>query len=268
MTDSITIVDAHVHVHPTTNLGVLLDCAARNLETAAARAGARSWNGVLMLAEMRGVNFFDTIEQGGVAQPPQWQLQRLANDPISAQAVSGDYVLSIIAGRQVVTSEGIEVLTLGTRTTVPDKLSLADTLAAAARTQALVVLPWGAGKWLGARGKLVKQTLDAHSQPPLYPGDNGGRPVFWPEPGVFTAARRKGRPVLSGTDPLPVADDERRVGTFGFWVDGAVAADAPGAELCKKLTVADPDSVHAFGRLQSPLHFVRNQAALRINKKK
>src|SRR5688500_15468905 len=104
MTDSITIVDAHVHVHPTTNLGVLLDSAARNLEAAAARIGARSWNGVLMLAEMRGVNFFDTIEEGGLAQPPQWQLQRLPGDSISAQAVSSDYVLSIVAGRQVVTA--------------------------------------------------------------------------------------------------------------------------------------------------------------------
>lgn len=268
MTDSITIVDAHVHVHPTTNLGVLLDSAARNLEAAAARIGARSWNGVLMLAEMRGVNFFDTIEDGGLTQPPHWQLQRLAGDPISAQAVSSDYVLSIVAGRQVVTSEGIEVLTLGTRSTVPDQLSLPDTLTAAARTKALVVLPWGAGKWLGPRGKLVKETIDAHSQPPLYPGDNGGRPVFWPEPDVFTAARKKGRPVLSGTDPLPIADEERRVGTFGFWVEGAVATDAPGTELCEILTVADPDSVHTFGRLQNPLHFVRNQAALRIRKKK
>jgi hypothetical protein len=267
MTDSITIVDAHVHVHPATNLGALLDAAARNLEAAAARIGVRHWHGVLMLAEMHGIHWFDSIGED-LALPPQWQLQRLPQDPVSAQAVSGDYVLSIVAGRQVVTAEGIEVLTLGTRGTVQDKLSLSDTLAAAAATKALVVLPWGAGKWLGARGKLVKETIDAHSQPPLFAGDNGGRPVFWPEPAVFAAARRKGRPVLSGTDPLPLPAEEQRVGSFGFWVDGAVSTVSPGTELCEKLTVADPRSVHAFGPLQNPLRFVRNQAALRMKPKR
>jgi hypothetical protein len=267
MPESITIVDAHVHVHPTTHLGALLDAAARNLEAAASRVGVRHWNGVLMLAEMCGVNWFDSIGDT-LPQPPHWQLQSLPDDPISAQAVSGDYVLSIVAGRQVVTAEGIEVLTLGTRSTIPDKLSLTDTLAAAARTKALVVLPWGAGKWLGARGRLVKETLDRHSQPPLFAGDNGGRPVFWPEPDVFTVARNKGRPVISGTDPLPLVTEEQRVGSFGFWVDGAVSTQAPGQELCEKITVADPASVHAFGHLQSPLRFVRNQVALRMNKKK
>jgi hypothetical protein len=263
VTESITIVDGHVHVHANTDVGALLDAAGRNLEAAAASIGVRHWSGVLMLAEMRDARWFESPG----SMPSQWTLERVPGDDISAQAISGDYVLYIVAGRQVVTSEGVEVLTLATREVVPDGLSLPQTLEAASRTGALVVLPWGAGKWLGARGKLVKETIDTQASLPLFAGDNGGRPVFWPEPEVFTVARNKGRPVLPGTDPLPIPAEERRVGSFGFWLDGAVSGTAPGSELRDRVLKADPGAVRVFGQLQHPLRFVLNQAALRMKPK-
>jgi hypothetical protein len=267
MSNSIIIVDGHVHVHAGTDVGGMLDAAAHNFAAAATRVGTTHWHGVLLLAEMRSADWF-----GAIGSAPQrlggWSLEPAVGDPLSIQAQSGDAVLWIVAGRQIVTCEGIEVLSLATRARIKDGLSLAETLQAADSAHAVIVLPWGAGKWLGERGRLVRQAIEANTVYPLFPGDNGGRPVFWPEPAIFGAARRRGRAVLPGTDPLPLSGEERRVGSFGFWLSGALTTASPGGELRERLAQADGAKVRVFGHLQSPLRFLRNQTALRMAKKR
>lgn len=264
MVGAITVVDAHVHVHPGADVDVLLDAAAANLSAVAARQGTQQSQGVLMLAEMRQRRWFDAVA-AGAERARKWSFELLPADGISLRARSDAHSLIIIAGRQVVTSEGIEVLTLGTREIVPDGLPLDRTLSQAAHLPSLVVLPWGVGKWLGARGKLIDATFGVAGTP-VFPGDNGGRPGFWPQPAVFETARRNDRAVLPGTDPLPLPGEETRVGTFGFWMEGVLPAADPGRTLLERLRSQPSTSVQTFGKLQGVARFLRNQTALRLRK--
>jgi len=266
MNNPIIAIDGHVHVHPTSDVDSLLSAACRNLAQVAKAQGAGTWRGVLMLAEMREARWFESA-LGAAPAARSWSVQAAPGDPLALNATSAEGELTIVAGRQVVTSEGIEVLTLATRTVLNDGMSLGDTLNAAHAARALVVLPWGAGKWLGARGRMVESALQADSQRSVFAGDNGGRPQFWPTPGAFGTATRLGRAVLPGTDPLPLPGEEQRVGSFGFWIEGPPSA-ATGSALRDRLVAgAEVKDVHAFGRLQGPWQFVRNQAALRMRNK-
>jgi len=266
MVGAITVVDAHVHVHPGANIDALLDAAAENLGNAAREQGASQWQCVLMLAEMKQRRWFDSIVDVVGSASGRWSYELLPGDDISVRARCGERDLTIVAGRQVVTSEGLEVLTLGTREVIPDRLPLTQTLDAANAGRSLAVLPWGAGKWLGARGKLVDATIAGVSATRVFPGDNGGRPGFWPDPAVFKVAADKNCAVVSGTDPLPLPGEEARVGTFGFWMPGTLPSAAPGRTLLERLRTEPSTSVHSFGKLQGTVQFIRNQTALRLHK--
>ena len=113
MLDAVTVVDAHVHVHPGTDARALLDSAARNLAAVATEIGAQTWQGVLMLAEMRGADWFGATRRGA-PQTPGWSIEPVADDAASLSATRPGVELTIIAGRQIVTAEGIEVLALAT----------------------------------------------------------------------------------------------------------------------------------------------------------
>jgi hypothetical protein len=79
----------------------------------------------------------------------------------------------------------------------------------------LACLPWSPGKWFGSRGKVVKGLLDADSADAFVVGDISMRSRFGPPSTLLRYARKKGFPVLLGTDPLPSQVDERLVGSLG-----------------------------------------------------
>lgn len=171
------------------------------------------------------------------------------------------------AGRQVVTAEGIEVLALLTRDIIFDGLGLDATVSAIDCAGALAVLPWGAGKWLGARGLIMEDFLREGMRHKAFAGDNGGRPGFWPVPEIFGATRRAGRPVISGSGPLPLPGEECRAGSFEFWIEGRLPAVQPAGALRDLLKHAGADTVHPFGESQRAWRFVRDQLALRIGRR-
>ena len=266
MTDAKVMVDAHVHVHPNADLALLLDSAAANFAEAARKAGAHAWQGALLLAEMRGTHWFDSIPPGGL-QAGGWRLLRQPGDDLAIRAQGAGVSLLIVSGRQIVTREGIEVLASGTTAKIADGMTLGETLRMCQAQACLTILPWAVGKWLGSRGALVADALDR--QPvPVHGGDNGGRPWFWPRPAQWLNAERRGLAVLSGSDPLPLSGDERRVGSFGSWFAGTLPPGATGRDLLEKLQSLTASQVHPFGTLQGAVQFVRNQAGLRLKKNK
>lgn len=262
MSEAITLVDAHVHLPGTGDLGELLDGVADRLAAAAAVLGVPAWSGALLLAEMKSADVHQAL-RAGACPTGRWRLEAHAADPLCVTAVRDEHRLALVSGRQVVTSEGIEVLTLCTRDRVTDGQSLADTLAQARAAQAVIVLPWGAGKWLGRRGQLVADTLLGASGADLFAGDNGGRPRLWPAPALFRALQAARRPILSGSDPLPLPGEEQRIGAFGFWLRGLLDRERPGSALRDRLLCSTSDDVRAFGASMSAGCFVRNQVALR-----
>ena len=255
----IVLADAHVHVHEGVEPGALLDAAHRNLAAHAPAGEWLAWGGALLLAETARRRWFEDVQRANGARCGAWTVER-GGDELTLRASRGADELAIVAGRQVVTAERVEVLALFTRECVPDGLPLVATLDAAVLAGAVAVLPWGVGKWMGRRGRLVEEALGEAGARPVYPGDIAARPRAWPDPGAFSNARRHARPPLPGTDPLPLPGDERRVGRYGFRVE---ARAATGRALRELLRAQEPPALAGFGARDRAWRVLRDQVRLR-----
>ncbi len=269
MTDAYAhvLVDGHVHFHGCFSLHAFLEHAARNFSRQAAELGwTKDWAGVLMLAEMRDQSWFrsllESLEPG---EKTGWTLVRTGETtPALIASCSNRPDLILVPGRQVVTSERLEVLTLGTEQYLRDGLPVTEVLDWAGRYDAIAVLPWGAGKWLGRRGSVVNAIIrDTAGTSAVLLGDSGIRPRAWRRPRQFVRAQRAGMRVLPGTDPLPMVDEQQRVGAFGAVVDAPVdRADPVGA--LKRLLPGQTAPLSPYGRLQANGRFLRSQLRLRM----
>src|SRR5690606_12159112 len=249
----LTLIDAHVHVHAAADAPGVLQAAAENFARAARQLQQTRWTGVLLLAEMKQAAWFESVAGAGGTQAGTWSLQPDADDELVLRARNGERELLLIAGRQVVTREGIEVLMLATRDRCPDGLALEETVQRSERNHAFSVLPWGAGKWLGRRGDLVRAALE-RQDPPVWAGDSAARPALWPADAEFAPALARGRPLVSGTDPLPLAGEAQRAGSFGCWLRESPPSSRPGQWLRDRLRAASPSELRPFG---APMRLAR-----------
>ncbi len=262
---SITLLDAHVHVYPNADVAGLLGAAARHFGETAGRLGTSAWHGVLFLTEIAGTNWFDAVaESPGGRRFGSWQVSVLPHDPLSLVARSADDTLRIVAGRQIVTAERIEVHALATRQQFPDGMKLPITLREVRDSGAVAVLPWGVGKWLGKRGKLVESTL-ATGDAGLLVSDIRGRPWFW-QNSLLKRTRAAGRHVLRGSDPLPLPAEELRVGEFGCWMTGAMPVEATARTIIGKIRQSVAEDLHDYGKSESAGRFFLNQFLLRLRR--
>ena len=254
-----------MHLHDCYPPGRFFTHAADNFERAARARGWNAMRAVLMLSETAGTDWFGRLAAG--ADTGSWTVETTA-DPSTLLARQDARRLVLIAGRQVVTREGLEVLLLGTRATVADRLPIREVLAAGELAGALRVVPWGVGKWLFGRGRLVNQLIDeARPGDGFFLGDSGGRPVFWRNPAHFDRASRRGIRVLPGTDPLPFPSEVSRPGGFGFtlaWPEDV----PPSAEAIKASLRGAEARLTPYGQLERVGRFLRNQLAMQRRKRR
>jgi hypothetical protein len=155
------------------------------------------------------------------------------------------------------------VLALGTTARLRDGEPIETTLGAVRLAGGAAVLPWGVGKWLGSRGAVVERVLEDPRWRDVHLGDNGNRPQLAPEPAQFAAARRAGRAVLPGSDPLPLPGEEARVGSYGFAADVPLDARRPAAALLALLASGGFELV-PFGRRAALPRFIGQQLKLKL----
>jgi hypothetical protein len=268
------IVDAHVHLHTCYRADELLDNAARNLSAARAESAPVAPQALyLLLAEcqnddcfsqLRAVALRDDAAERQALGLKAWFIAPTAEDT-SVVATSRARRLFIVAGRQVACREGLEVLVLGTMRRFADGRPIRELLAETDSLGVPRVIPWGPGKWLFSRGRLLKSLLEEFHKPTLFLGDEGGRPGFWGYPAHFALGARLGVRDLPGTDPLPFSHDVSKVGRMGFLVPVDLDPRRPAASLMRSLT--DPSVVfERFATLEPPLRFVRNQIGMQLRK--
>jgi SAM-dependent methyltransferase len=258
------LVDAHVHLHERSGLERCLDAAAANFSRATDGLRAkREVLGCLMLAEIGGTDRFAALADGQ-RSAGAWQI-RPTEEPVSLVATRpGALPVLVIAGRQLVSAERVEILALGTRARIPDGQPLAKTIDAIRAAGALAVLPWGFGKWWGERGRLVDAYLANAPRGKVFLGDNGGRPAGLPAPRQFACAASRGVLVLPGSDPLPRAGEIERIGRYGFVLHLSLDLDRPAVALKAHLEALERQPA-TFGRLQGPAGFLASQLSLRLH---
>src|SRR5581483_4680397 len=168
------VVDAHVHIHSCYEPDELLSNAYKNL--AAARRGGGVPALFLLMTECAGDDYFGALYAAGQgkqgAQPlalSQWTISPTEEER-SVIAVSGARQLFIVGGRQVACREGLEVLILGTTRRIADGLPIRQVLSETASWGVPRVIPWGPGKWLFRRGRLLSELVAEFRSPTLFLG--------------------------------------------------------------------------------------------------
>lgn len=218
------LIDAHVHYHRGFGASSFLGAALSNLRDAAERRGfGHDWGGVLVLTDGSGEPGFRQLLDD--APGAGWRVTPRGPRAcdLTVDNRLGRHRLTVLSGRQIVTGDNLEVLSLGPGESVPEALPLETTLFELQTTGALAILPWGFGKWWGRRGRHV-ETLLRHPPEELdltkvLLGDNGGRPRGSLPPDLFAMAQAIGMGILSGSDPLPFRRQQWRAGSYGSWLE-------------------------------------------------
>ena len=240
------LLDAHVHVYPDYDRGILLDSVLGNLSAKAKPEDSLA----MVLVEREGVDVFGEWARGE-GLPEGWSATPLDPTAVRLRSPSGGDLYAF-AGRQIACAERLEILGVCTRAPVPDGVSCAEAIAAVRESGGVPVLAWGVGKWLFKRAKIV-QSLLADNEPSALPlCDTSLRPVFWPRP----AAMRGARPVLCGSDPLPRPGEEVQAGRYACAIPVDIGGDSPSALLRNAVAGA---TMQPVGHRSSPLEFLKRR---------
>lgn len=252
-------VDGHVHFHRPDLVAPTLDAAAANFRAAGMPCGRLL--GALLMTQAAREQVFEHLE--GTSRIGDWRIEKIPAESQSLIACKDDAALAVICGRQVRAKGGLEVLGLGTRQAFEDNRTFDETLAAVRASGAFTVLPWGFGKWLGARGAQVSDALKRTGRDEVAVGDNGSRLKTAPIPELLASSDAQGYRVIPGSDPFPFAHDYRRVGRFGFFVDADIDEKAPWQSMRNWLESL-PRSPRRYGAPSAPVRFVFNQVGIQL----
>lgn len=259
------IADTHVHVYPSHDPAAALRGAMSRL--AALAPGSPR---VLCLTERHDCHFFRgrreppesgrrEAEAGGHVRvvrplPPPFSCVPAGPHALAISDHAGER-LFVVAGRQVATAERLEVHCLGRDADIPDGLPLAEAIGRVRAAGGVAVIPWGVGKWLGRRGRLVLDALAGN--PDVFAGDSSLRPALWPER-VFSAY---GARMLCGSDPLPAPGEEGQAGRYATIFDAPFDEGDPAASLLDALRRGAPR--RPAGLRCGPLEVLRRMRNMR-----
>lgn len=250
-----TIVDTHVHLYPVHDAEALLESLTTNLSRAAPGAARAA-----VLVDGAGCDGFGRLGAlGGIGVGRFLVRATVEAESLDVVSASGECVLRVVAGRQIVTAERLEVLALGTRAVFADGVAAARTIDAVLASGSLPVLAWAPGKWMGPRGECVAGLIRQFRGKALMLGDTSLRAVGWPTPRLMRDGVAAGLGRVCGSDPLPQTGEERMAGRYATRVAGPVDPAAPARSLCWLLrsAAAVPRGLTSAGQRSSPVGMIR-----------
>lgn len=247
--------DAHAHVYPFHDVPRLLLAALDHMPRVAP-TDLR----VLCLAERADCSFFQALAQDEIRLPgDRWRIA--AWDPaggVKIRHLPDHRDLWILAGRQIVSAERIEVCSLFSDDPIADGLPARDIVRAILDQGGLPALDWAPGKWLFARGQLVRALVSEFPPAQLVLVDTSLRPIGWPAPRLYPKARKQGRAVLAGSDPLPFAGEEDLAGSYHCSLSIPALPDAARLVAPLKAALTSGSTPIEFGgRRGAPLAVLR-----------
>lgn len=219
-----------------------------------------------MLAEITPANPLALIRQRLAQESHAWHELGSTDEWLCIVNPSGQE-LWLIAGRQIVTSDRLEVLALGTAARLTAGEPLSATVAAVSACGALPVIPWGVGKWWGRRGRLLsdwfrERAAATPSTVPVWLGDSFGRPQSSPPSAIWRQAALSGVSMLPGTDPLAIPQHETLAGRYGFSLSAQLTSHAPVATF-KQALIEHRSMIRPLGRRTSWAQLMSDQWSFR-----
>ncbi len=264
------LVDGHVHVHSAFSWDGVLAAAASNFDRARRQLGlTEPRTGCLMLTESAGVHAFRSLrDRPAVVESAGWRATPAGGGGAIALRRADGWTIWVVAGRQIVAAEDLEVLALACDRKFPDARPIREVLPEVIDAGGVPVIPWGFGKWWFGRGRLLRKLIEETDQPRFFLGDNGGRPRLGVTPPLFAVAREHGIFVLPGSDPLPFPEQAARVGSYGFTIAGPDPESGGSPEAWVRIALAGLDrQPPVFGRREGVLRFVRSQIGMQLVKR-
>lgn len=263
------ILDGHVHLYDCFAIDDFLAAAVNNLGFWAGRLyPGENLVKILMLTEAKGVCFFDRLKNREIGTGNRVYNIRDTGDPaaLAVMEKGGNApLLYLLAGRQIVTAENLEILALATDRQIEDGLPGRQVLDRLKESQDIAVLAWGVGKWFFKRRQMVGEWLIDCVSPYLFLGDNSARPRFWPRPALFKLAEKRGIPVIGGSDPLPFPTEATRVGSYGFILEGEFDPAIP-ARSVRRMLISNSRDIVLFGNRDSAPTFWQRQSRILCRK--
>lgn len=256
------ISDFHVHFHKNYDVELFFNSIKSNFQN---NCPYESAHHIICLTESVNTNFFKELILKNI-KINNWFFKQTNNtNTILAKHKSG-FELFIIAGRQIVTNENLEVLAIGMVNDFQDGQPIDLVISKVIAGGFIPIIPWGFGKWSGNRGEVVENIINRNKYHPLFLGDNGNRPPFIKLPLVFERAKEKNIFNLQGSDPLPFGNEEFRPGSFGVFIDASLNTDAP-YESIFSILKNENVKINAYGELESYYKFFKHQIGMQIVKR-
>lgn len=282
------LVDLHVHFHRSFDEVRFFRSATANFADAARHLKIETpWTGILVLTEGGGSSEFRRFSSR-ISEPQSGPIIfEATGEPVSISVRDSEATISgsegggqdgggqdggdqprlvVVAGRQIQTHEGLEVLAFPLLKPIPDGLSLERTLAAAREMGVVPVLPWGFGKWSAGRGRRLEDFLRREGFRGILLSDTGHRPRCTPVPRFLRLGGAASMPILTGSDPLPLPGEDRRPGSFCFSLPDDDWSRTPGQILKRALDTLS-SSPPRFERPPGLVRFVYGQIAMQVKKR-
>lgn len=263
-----TIIDIHIHIHECYNLEIFFNSAENNFRKLANKLNASVFIGVLGLTEVTGVNVFEKLQNTAERKEKigDWQGE-LTNENNSVLFRKDNFLLFLIAGRQIVTKENLEVLSFGLKEAIIDGKPIEEVIQHVVKSGAIPIIPWGFGKWFSPRKQILEKIILQKKSYPIFLGDNGNRPWIFKKSKLITLAFNNNNILdLPGSDPLPFNREVQKPGSFGFYIDDVINQDKPFDSIYKIITTTKKQFT-TYGKLESLFYFVKNQVAMQLVKR-
>jgi hypothetical protein len=263
------VVDTHVHIHECFELEAFMTAAAANLARAIGHpAAADTATGALCLTEVEGTSVFDDLSSLSAANEERlgdWRPYSTPDPRVLLFEAPASIPILMVAGRQIRTREGLEVLALGCREAIEDGLTIDRALEETQLAGALPIIPWGFGKWTLDRGDTIRKLIDNRGPEAFCLGDVGGRWKGLPEPSLLVTGRERGFAILPGSDPLPFAREVYRPGSSGVVLPHSASVDRVLEDLLHNLQQTADES-RAYMHLESLGLFIRHQIGMQMRR--
>lgn len=222
------VVDFHMHIYPGFSLGKILLNFFKNVREQ--YPDKNNLVKIACLAERRDLNIFRKLASGDRSILPEgWKLKTTL-DGLAVQIFNENDSIYFVCGRQIITKERLEILSISLDITIEDGLPALEVIDKVYEQGGIPVLAWAPGKWAFSRGKIVNKIIDLNiDSKRLCIGDSSLRPALYDGGQYFKKAEKTGFSILPGSDPLPFKGEEIRSGLNTALVD--IPGINPGSEL-------------------------------------